>query len=319
VRRAAWIVLAVIAAGALGAPALAPYPPSRQFPGFEYAPPMRPRIVDAEGRWHRPFVHPLRLVDRVERAYAVDTRTRIPIEWGVDGVLFGIRQGAGSPWFLLGADHLGRDVWSRLLHGARLSLGVALLGVFGALLLGGAAGGLAGYAGGRLDDAIMRIAEFVVVLPTIYVVLALRAMMPLVLPTATVFGLVALVLALVGWPVPARGVRAIVATEARKDYVAAAISLGASRTRVLVRHLLPAAVGFLLVQGAALLPAFLLAEATLSFVGLGFVEPTPSWGVMLQEAAQPATIAEFSWLLLPAAAILAVVLPVNVIAQPRPR
>jgi peptide/nickel transport system permease protein len=161
----------------------------------------------------------------------------------------------------------------------------------------------------------MRMAEFVVVLPTIYVVLALRAMMPLVLPTAAVFALVALVLALVGWPVPARGVRAIVAAEARKDYVAAAIAVGAGRTRILFRHLLPAAGGFLLMQGAVLLPAFLLAEATLSFVGLGFIEPTPSWGVMLQEAAQPATIAEFSWVLVPAAAILAVVLPINVLAQ----
>ena len=153
-----------------------------------------------------------------------------------------------------------------LVVGTRTSLGVAFIAALGALLLGALVGGLAGYAGGAIDEALMRVADFVLVLPAIYVVLALRAVMPLVLPPVAVFGLIAGLLALVGWPWVARGVRAIVAAERQRDYIAAAISLGAGPGRLIVRHLLPATVGFLVVQAALLVPAFILAEATLSLM-----------------------------------------------------
>ena len=309
--------LAVIAIATLAAPYLAPNDVATQFGDYVYAPPMRVRIVDHEGRWRRPFVWRLRLVNRLERRYEEDRSTRFPLEWFSSGRVVDVADPKGRPLLLLGGDSLGRDVFARIVQGARMSLGVALLAVVGALAIGTLLGGVAGYAGGWVDEALMRFAEFVLILPTIYVLLALRAVMPLVLPAGVVFTLTAVLLAVVGWPYATRGVRAIVAAERQRDYAAAAVALGAGRTRVLMRHLLPATGGFLLTQALLLLPAFILAEATLSFAGLGFPEPIPSWGSMLREAAAPGTIADFPWLLAPAGAIVLVVLSLNVAARLR--
>ena len=161
----------------------------------------------------------------------------------------------------------------------------------------------------------MRVSELVLVLPVMYVVLALRAVMPLVLPPSTVFLLMTAIFALVGWPSVARGVRATVRSERQLDYTTAAVSIGAGPLRVLTRHLLPAARGFLSTQLSVLVPAFILAEATLSFVGLGFPDPVPSWGTMLHDAANIVSITEFPWMLAPAAAIFFVVLGFNLILQ----
>jgi peptide/nickel transport system permease protein len=215
---------------------------------------------------------------------------------------------------LLGGDGLGRDLLSRLLLGARTTLGVALLAAVGAVLIGVLIGGVAGYAGGIVDETLMRLADLVLVLPTIYAVLALRAVLPLVLSTRAVFWLLVGLLTVVAWPYVARGVRAIVAAERGRDYTLAAIAVGAGPHRILATHLLPATRGFLVVQATLLLPAFILAEATLSYIGLGFAPPAASWGVMLGEASNISAIADFPWLLSPAAAIIAVVFAVNVVS-----
>jgi peptide/nickel transport system permease protein len=143
--------------------------------------------------------------------------------------------------------------------------------------------------------------------------------MPLVLGTGQVFWTVASVLALAGWPYPARGVRAVVAAERRKEYAEAAKAAGAGGWRILLRHLLPATRGFLLVQATLLLPAFILAEATLSFVGLGFPPPVPSWGVMLQEAAAVGALVDAPWLLAPAVGIVTTVLAVHLATGALPK
>jgi peptide/nickel transport system permease protein len=160
----------------------------------------------------------------------------------------------------------------------------------------------------------MRVADLVMALPAVYVVLALRASMPLVLSTSEVFWTMVVVLAAVGWPFPARGVRAVVAAERVREYAEAARAMGASSTRILLGHLLPAARGFLVVQTTLLVPAFVLAEATLSFVGLGFAEPIPSWGAMLRDAGRGRTLIDAPWLLAPAAAIVLSALAVNLVA-----
>ncbi|HET7698102.1 MAG TPA: ABC transporter permease [Vicinamibacterales bacterium] len=283
----------------LAAPALAPYDASRQFPGYQYAPPMRPHLVDADGRWHAPFAYAVRLQDPLERRYTEDRAARI-------GSFAG-----SEPWFLLGSDALGRDVLSRLLIGARLSLGIALAAALISLALGAVAGAAAGYAGGWTDAVLMRIADGVMVLPAMYVVLALRGALPLVLTTGQVFGALVAVLSLIGWPVIARGVRAILVVERGAEYAEAARACGAGAARLVLRHLLPAARGFLGVQAAVLVPAFVMAEATLSFVGLGFAAPTPSWGAMLNEAAAIRVAADAPWLLAPAGAIVATVFVIN--------
>ena len=200
------------------------------------------------------------------------------------------------------------------MYGSRLSLALAAVAAILALIVGAAIGAVAGYAGGRLDDLLSRVSEFVLVLPSMYVALALRAVMPLVLPASTVFILLALIFALFGWPTVARGVRAIIASERQREYTLAARAAGAGPVRVL-RQLLPAARGYLTVQGSLLIPAFILAEATMSYVGLGFPNSTPTWGTMLQDAANVTLIVDAPWILAPAAGIFAVVLAVNLIVQ----
>jgi peptide/nickel transport system permease protein len=306
------VVLALAALAAAAAPALAPHSVWEQFADYPNAPPMRIRIVDDAGRWQRPFVYPIALADRLERSYAEDRSRRLPVQWFRGGALVDVGEAEG-PLFLLGSDSLGRDVLARLLHGARVSLGVAAVGAIGALLIGALIGGIAGYAGGRADEALMRLADFVLVLPAVYVILALRAVLPLVIEPLQLFVLVSSLLAAVGWPYAARGVRAIVAAERDREYALAARSLGAGHVRLLLRHLLPASKGFLAVQATLLLPAFILAEATLSFVGFGFADPVPSWGTMLRDltSGNIADVTRFPWLLTPALAIILVVLAVH--------
>ena len=208
-------------------------------------------------------MHPLVLADRLEQRFEPDRSRTVQLPW--------IERDDDAPVFLLGADDFGRDVLSRLLYGARTSIGLALVATLGAVLIGALAGAWAGYRGGWVDDAIMRVADFVLVLPVIYVVLVLRAVLPLVLPR--IDGVPAGrrgSSSLVGWPFVAKGVRAIVAVERNREYVQAAQSLGAGPLRILTVHLIPACAGHLLVQATLLLPAFILAEATLSYIGLGF-------------------------------------------------
>ncbi|HEY2431135.1 MAG TPA: ABC transporter permease subunit [Vicinamibacterales bacterium] len=294
-------LLAGTALVVLAGPALAPYDPARGFDGYPYAPPMRPHLVDDDGRWHRPFAYPVRVVDPLERRYAEDRSRRIGFA-------------AADPWFLLGADGFGRDVLSRLLAGARLSLGVAALAGALALLLGAALGSAAAYAGGWVDAALMRAADFTLVLPAIYVVLALRGVLPLVLGTREVFTVLSGVLALIGWPAIARGVRGILVVEGRAEYAEAARALGATPARVIWRHLLPATRSFLGVQLAILVPAFVMAEATLSFAGFGFAPPAPSWGAMLRDAAHVGVAVDAPWLLAPGAALLLTVFVIHAMA-----
>ena len=265
---------------------------------------MPPHVVDERGGWHAPFAYPISLVDPIERRYAEDRSRRITLR-------------SDEPWFLLGSDELGRDVLSRVLAGTRLSLGLSLLAALFAIAIGAAVGSAAGYAGGWADAWLMRLADLVIVLPIIYVVLALRGALPPVLSTAQVFTALVCVFALVGWPYVARGVRGIVVIERHAEYAEAARALGASGWRVMTRHLLPATRGFLGVQATLLVPSFIMAEATLSFAGLGFLPPTPSWGAMLQSAASVRTAADTPWLLAPAGAIVATVFVIHFVSGKR--
>lgn len=311
-RRIAVTFLLGMVGATLAAPWLAPHDPWAQFADRGYAPPMRVHVRDADG-WHAPFVYRQVLRDRAAREFVEDQSARVPLRWFADGRLVTIDQAQG-PLLWLGGDGLGRDIWARLLHGARLSLGVALAGALGALVVGAVLGAIAGAARGWTDTVITAVADFVVVLPAVYLVLVLRSAMPLVLDGPVVFALMAGLFTVAGWPHVARGVRAIVATERQRDYAEAARAIGAGRLRLL-GHLVPAAYGFLRTELVLLVPAFLVAESTISFLGLGFPEPLPSWGLMLQDASSISAMQLAPWMLSPALALFAGVLALQQIAR----
>jgi peptide/nickel transport system permease protein len=315
-RRLGLAIVTFALAAAIGAPVLAPHPIGAHFDGLLNAPPTVPRIFDDQWSIHAPFVYPWRRVSQLEQRYEEDRAVRIPLTWGSAGHLVRSSDEAAAPLLLLGADSFGRDVFARLAYGARLSLGLAVTAALGAMLLGAIFGAVAGYYGGALDDVLMRTTDFVMVLPAMYVALALRSVLPLVLTATQVFVLLAAIFAIVGAPFIARGVRAIVRSEKRLEYAAAAQALGAGDLRLLTRHLLPAARGFLAVQLTLLVPSFIVAEATLSYVGLGFPDEMASWGTMLHDASTNIRVfADFPWLLSPAAAIFLVVLGLNLLLQ----
>ena len=309
------LLLLVAAVSAAGAPFIAPHTADARYPGLLNAPPTSVHIRDASGRWRLPFIYPWTRVSQLEQRYEANETTPVPLVWFADGHLVRSTDESRAPVLLLGADSFGRDVFSRLMFGARISLALAVAAAIGAVCMGALAGGIAGYAGGLVDDAVMRLSDFILVLPLMYVLLALRAAMPMVLPSTQVFILLLAIFALVGAPSIARGVRAIVRSERALDYSAAAVSLGATHARLLVRHLLPATRGFIVVQVTMLVPAFVVGEATLSYVGFGFPEGVASWGTMLSDASNIRAFADFPWLLSPAAAIFLVVLGLNLVLQ----
>ena len=316
VRAAGALILVSIVGAALAAPSLTPHTPSQHFSGYEQAPPMRPRVV-RDGRLSRPFVYPVVLVNRLERTYAIDRLNAVPIRWFANGAIASIDESRG-PWLPLGADALGRDVFARTLYGARLSLGVACAATLGALAIGLLVGGIAGFHGGRTETLLMAIADFVLVLPAIYVVLAIRSALPAELTVSQVFWSLTGVLAAVGWPITGRGVRAIVAGERGREYAEAAYALGAGPWRILLRHLLPASTAFIALTATMMVPAFVLAEGTLALVGMGFRVPATSWGVMLRDAWQGNAFADAPWLLAPAAAIMMTVLGLQLLTSGSP-
>jgi peptide/nickel transport system permease protein len=297
-------LLILIVFVAVAAPWLAPNPPDRQFDAYLYAPPTR---------IHGTYFYPLRIVSRLERRFEEVRDRPVALRWFRGHLVSS--EDANEPVLLLGADSYGRDIFSRLVYGSRASLGLAALATLATMIFGAAIGGIAGYAGGAIDEILSRFSDFVIVLPAIYVVLALRAVMPLVLPPREVFALLVGIFALVSWPVVARGVRGIIASEREREYVTAGRAAGASPVRLLAVHLMPAARGYLTTQATLLLPAFILAEATLSYVGLGFPTSVPTWGTMLYDASNVALVGEAPWMLAPAAAIFLVVLAVNLVVQ----
>jgi peptide/nickel transport system permease protein len=304
--------LAAMHLAALGARFLAPYDPAEQNRSLPYAPPTRLHFADAEGRFRlRPVVY--RLVrSGTEGAFEEDRRQGYPVLFLTRGApggrlhLFGVEEPARI--FLLGTDGFGRDQLSRLLHGAQISLFAGLLATALSLGVGWLLGTLAGYYGRWLDSVLMRSAELFLALPWLYLLFAMRAVLPLHVTPGQAFLLLVLVIGLVDWARPARLVRGVVLSARERNYVLAARGFGASDLFLIRRHILPQTFGLLLTQAALLAPQYILAEVTLSYLGLGVSEPVPSWGNMLASLQHYHVLASYWWMWVPGLALLAVFL-----------
>jgi len=307
-----WIVLlvalhAIVILGGF----FAPYDPAEQDRKTPYLPPMRIHFVDAEGHFHeRPFVYSLQLGEGSYDKYEENTARPLALGFFVQGARYRLLGfvparlhlfGAESERIcLLGSDSYGRDQLSRFLYGGQVSLFAGLLGAGITLLLGLCVGAMAGYYGGWRDDLLMRLAELFLALPWLYLLFALRAFLPLTVSPLQAFFLIIAVLGAVGWARPARLVRGVVLSAKERDFVRAARGFGATSGYLLRRHILPEASSVLMTQAAILVPQFVLAEMTLSFLGLGVPEPVPSWGNLLSSLQQYSVLVSYWWMYLPA-------------------
>jgi len=301
----------------LAAPWVAPYDPAAQHRDVPFAPPTRLHFVDRVGRWHaQPFVCAIVHVPGTFFRYVEDCATTAPVRAFVrrqEPFGFTTREArhlfsADPPLdlFLFGTDEYGRDVFSRLLLGARVSLAMAIAAAGIALFIAAVTGAIAGYVGGFADTAISAGTELVLGLPWLYLLIAARAALPLALPPPQAMAMIVVLLGFLGWARPGRLVRATVAAARGREYVMAARTAGASTPRILIRHILPDVTAVVTVAGVVLVRQFVVAETTLSLFGLGVPEPVPSWGTMLAAAQRPRALTETWWLLAPVAGLIVV-------------
>ncbi|QYY34488.1 ABC transporter permease subunit [Ruficoccus sp. ZRK36] len=224
---------------------------------------------------------------------------------------------AEFPVYLLGSDSTGRDIFSRLLYGSQISLTIGLIGIGITMTIGFLVGGLAGYFGGRFDFLAMRLVEFLMAIPGLYLLLALRSALAPHFESGQMFVVIIIILSLVGWAGTARVLRGMSLSIRSRQFILAAESMGQSTGKVLLKHLLPNLASYLLVAATLSIPGYILGEAALSFLGLGIQEPSASWGLMLQQSQQDMKVffLNFWWLLTPGAAIFITVIAFNVMGD----
>ena len=316
-------VLALLYLVAIFAEFFAPHDIFQRHNDYINAPPVLVRVLD-QGSVQMPFVYPLvqtRNEVTLRREYAADTTRRLPLVlfvrgdpyklWGIfraDLHFFGTQ---GGEAFLLGTDRLGRDMLSRVIHGARISLSIGLVGVFISFVLGCILGGISGYYGGTPDLVVQRAIEFIISIPTIPLWMALSAALPRDWPVLRTYFAITIILSIVGWTSLARVVRGKLLSLREEDYALAAQAAGAGKRRIIFKHLLPGFTSHLIVSITLAVPGMILAETALSFIGLGMRTPAISWGVLLKDAQAIRVMAGAPWLLIPALFVIVSILAFN--------
>ena len=300
-------------------------PPEAQNLRMFYAPPTRIHFIDTGGHLHlRPFVHGYTLTDPLNTTYRERADQSYPVMFFAGGYqyrIFGIIPSSlhlvtvpGAPFYPLGADELGRDVLARTLAGARTSLTIVLAGISIYAILGLGAGAFAGFAGGWIDATLMRVSEFVLALPALYLILALRAILPVRMSFWQTVLMVSGTIAAVAWPPLARAVRGQILQFSSAGFVEAAVSFGSTRWQVFSKHMLPALPALVITQAVLAAPVFLLGEVILSFLDVGFQDSAESWGTMLRGLRDPRVMTDFWWNLAPMGLVFLTMLSMNLLA-----
>ena len=289
-----YLILFLLYAMAIGAGFFAPYAYDEQNREHPYQP---PNILRFDLSKQKFYFYPLVLKDKALKKYEPDKTKKIILGSNSD-----------EKFFLLGTDMHGRDIFSRLIRASRISLSIGLIGVSITFIIGMFIGGLSGYFGGKTDNIIMRLCEIIMCFPFFYLMLALRALLPITLSSYHVYICIIVIMSLIGWPAFARVIRGMVLSIKNMDYISSAKVLGVGHIRIICRHILPNTFSYAIVAAFLNIPSYIIGEAGLSFIGLGIQDPDPSWGNMLACAMNVRVLTSFPWVLAPGVMIFITVI-----------
>ena len=302
----------------------APFTPEEYAANYTYAPPQTLHLFDENG--FNPYVNGYTVeidYNAGRRNFVVDPEVAHPVGFLVHGApykLLGLIPtdihligpvNAGDPMYLFGADRLGRDMLSRVIYGARISMTIGLVGVAFSLFFGILLGGISGYFGGWVDNLIQRVIEFLQSLPSIPLWIGLAAAIPVDIPPLQVYFFITVILSVIGWTGLARVVRGKFYALKTEDFVKAARLDGCGPLRIIFRHMVPSFMSHIIAVITLAIPGMILAETSLSFLGIGLRPPIVSWGVLLQEAQNIRSISQAPWLFWPGVGVVIAVLALN--------
>ena len=326
---AALITLVVFYVAILFAEFLTPYSKNYSDRQMSYAPPSRIYVINEKGHLSFPYTYKYTRYfdeDTFKITFVEDRDQKYFIKPFVKGEkykllgfipcsrhLFGVNK--EGRLFLLGTDINGRDVFSRLFYGARISLTVGFLALFIAFPIGLLYGAISGYLGGKIDNIMMRIAEAILSIPTFYLLVILAGILPANMTSVQRFMLITVILSFIGWAGFSRVIRGMVLSVKNADYIMAARAIGQRKTKIILKHIIPQTLSYAIVAMTLSVPSYILAESGLSFLGLGIQQPDASWGNMLKEAQSLTTILDRPFLLMPGLLIFVAVLSFNVIGD----
>lgn len=321
-------ILGLLYFSAIFADFLSPYRYDNEDRDYSYCPPMKVHFIDEKGRLSAPFVYKISFsFDEFQRrVYVEDKGQKYLIRFFVKGDpyrflgfipwdrhFFSVSKEGRFHWW--GADSRGRDLFSRLLWGSRVSLSIGLVGVAISFFFGLLIGGISGYYGGRIDNIVMRLCEMFMMIPGFYLMLALRAAFPPNLNSLQIYLLIIIIFSFIGWASLARVIRGMSMSLKEREYVLAAKILGVSDLKIIVRHILPHTISYSIIAIMLSIPGYIMGESALSLLGLGIQDPYASWGNLLSEAMGIMQIKFAPWILLPGFFIFLTVICFNVIGD----